>query len=341
MIYRTLNLCGDSNQSAVKQFFELNGDQLEPADTDLDLLLWSSQIDPHTIAGIDSRLKLCVDICHASENKLQGWSQVSWLDKIHSYVLVECADPDQHSKIISSDWIWNRSKAFYQHYKFLSDPVWYYTEPSDYVLPDLEKNPTKIFLMACKRYNNRPARAVIFDHVVTKYSHLGHIGHWPHQLLPSNRRGPELDLESVMKLDSHSVTKYSPVHNCFYQDSYISVYCETLEWGTTQLVTEKTWDPLIKGHFILPYGHRGLIQLIKNHGFQLPEFINYDYDLCDDDTRLDCYLQELDRLMSMSLEQWHQHWLDNLDLIKHNRSVFEKTPYRRIDFEKFMSEQKL
>lgn len=335
MIYRTLNLCQDSNRHAANQFFELNGDVLEPAEQDLDLVLWSSQVSPETVAAIPSKLKLCVDICHASENKIQGWNNVDWLDWMDSYVLVECDSDQQHAKIISSNWMFNRSKAFYQHYQFASQPVWYYTEPLDYRLCGIDKTPNRIFVMPCKRYDNRPARAAIIDHVANKWSPQGYIGHWPNRMLISNRYGSDLDLDSVLELDPSAcpVKGYSPVHNQYYQHSYISIYCETLEHGTTRLVTEKTFDPLIKGHFILPYGHRGLIQSIQNLGFELPDFVDYSYDLVNDQYRLTLYLEELDRLLNMSQQSWHQHWLDNLDIIQHNRSVFESTGYQRIDFE--------
>jgi hypothetical protein len=342
LIYRTLNLCQDSNRHAANQFFELNGDRLEPAEHDLDLVLWSSQVSPHTVAAIPGKFKLCVDICHASENKIQGWSNVDWLNWLDSYVLVECESDQPHPKIISSNWMFNRTKAFYQHHEFVSQPVWYWTDAQDYQLCGIDKTPTKIFVMPCKRYSNRPARAAIIDHINTRWSLQGHMGHWPNRMLISNRYGPDLDLDSVLRLDPAAcpVNGYSPVHNRYYQDSYISIYCETLEHGSTHLVTEKTLDPLIKGHFVLPYGYRGLIQSIQSMGFQLPDFVDYSYDSADDDSRLALYLKEVDRLMSISLGCWHQYWLDNLDIIQHNRSVFEHTEYYHIDFESLINGEK-
>lgn len=114
--------------------------------------------------------------------------------------------------------------------------------------------------------------------------------------------------------------------------------CIVKHWnmGSTQLITEKTWDPLIKGHFILPYGHQGLIKSIADLGFELPDFIDYSYDQLSDQSRPMAYIKELDRVMAITMDKWQQHWLDNLQKIQHNRNLLLNMNYHCINYEKYM-----
>ena len=125
------------------------------------------------------------------------------------------------------------------------------------------------------------------------------------------------------------------MHNEYYLDSFVSIYAETLDWGDTIMVTEKTWDPLIKGHFILPFGVCGLIQDIKSRGFVFPDFIDYTYStIADDNRRWQSYQNEVRRLISLRLDQWQDLWDRNLSILHHNREVFFQRPYHKIDWRK-------
>ena len=127
-----------------------------------------------------------------------------------------------------------------------------------------------------------------------------------------------------------------PAHNEYYAQSFISIYGETIEYGSTIAVTEKTYDPLIKGHFILPFSTVGFVDYLKGIGFRFPEFIDYHYDtVADDDTRFGHYTQEVCRLLTLDLDTWRQHWNDNIDIIEHNKKLFHLRPYDQIDFSKY------
>ena len=328
-----MNLCSTANKYIVEDVFELNGDTLSDSDHNLDLLLFDYRSNFDTVRAHDARLKLCVDLAHASENKIQGWNQVSWLGDLNSWALVEASAMDQSSRIITTPYMLNRSMAYYRNHVFKKSPPWYWTSNRDFELSDLTKEPTKIFLSPVKCYDNRPARAQIFSHLVDRYHDLGYVSYWPDSMLPPNGL-TEVTVDT--RVSYQDVQGYRPVHNCFYNDSYVSVYCETLEHGSTQLTTEKTWDPLIKGHFILPYGHQGLIKSIADLGFELPDFIDYSYDQLSDQSRPMAYIKELDRVMAITMDKWQQHWLDNLQKIQHNRNLLLNMNYHCINYEKYM-----
>ena len=118
-----------------------------------------------------------------------------------------------------------------------------------------------------------------------------------------------------------------PAHNDYYQDSFVSVYVETITFGDTyRVITEKTYDPLIKGNFILPMGYQGLVQDIRNRGFLLPDWIDYSYDILPDSTRFDAYLDAVRSLLSMDTKQLYELYNRDRSILEHNRSLFFSTP---------------
>ena len=94
------------------------------------------------------------------------------------------------------------------------------------------------------------------------------------------------------------------------------------------MITEKTWDPLIKGHFILPFSCCNFIQRLRDIGIKMPAFIDYSYDTePDNERRWQLYSAEIDRLLTMDLDTWRQHWNDNLGLLLANQRYFSNRDY--------------
>ena len=118
-----------------------------------------------------------------------------------------------------------------------------------------------------------------------------------------------------------------PVHNDYYNDSIVSIYVESLTYGTTVTsLTEKTFDPLIKGHFVLPYGYKGLIEDIKSYGFILPDWLDYSYDKYDDDVRWEKYLESVSKYINTPIEEIIELTRNDMHILHHNRSVFYNKP---------------
>jgi hypothetical protein len=136
---------------------------------------------------------------------------------------------------------------------------------------------------------------------------------------------------------SYNYWGYCPPHNAYYQDTFISIYGETIEVGDIILATEKTYDPLIKGHFILPFSTSGFINQLRQKGIQFPSFINYSYDeIQDDDRRFNQYQSEIERLLSLSIEIWRQLYDDNIEILHQNQLWFYLKDYERVDLTKFI-----
>ena len=322
-------------------FLDFNQDTVEFVDDNADVVLFdSNQNVPN-----DGKIKICVDLAHANENKIQGWSNIGWINDPGVFVLQECCDPEfQHPRIISYDFIWNRSKAYYTNEKFVHCArPWYYNSPENYRLQALAgaDKKTRIFLSANKLHrSNTVFRQRLAEALqTTKYNNLGY--QRSDLALFGNHVMPDAETVQVLMGSGHvpNVQGYMPVHNAYYNETFLSVYGETFEHGTSYIVTEKTLDPLLKGHFVLPFANAGFIEYTKSQGWRLPNFINYSYDSVDDDhTRFTLYCQELDRLLGLSMNEWRQHWVDNLDILQYNRNQLHKRDYDRVDLAQLLKD---
>lgn len=127
--------------------------------------------------------------------------------------------------------------------------------------------------------------------------------------------------------------KWYPVGDQYYNTSYVSVYVESsIESGDpsgTYCVSEKTFDPLVKGNFILPFSNPHFVKNIQQwYGFKMPDWINYSYDDIENtDDRMTAFLEEVKRIHSLSIEQLHEYYLRDKHILEHNRQVFINRPY--------------
>jgi len=142
---------------------------------------------------------------------------------------------------------------------------------------------------------------------------LSHLKHWP-GFYSDSAYGNILVSQSLKDFESHlggSVGfDWAPIHNAYYEQSVISIYTETVT-SNTRLedkvtgLTEKTWNPIVKGHFIMPFGYCGMITDIKDkYGIQLPPFIDYSYDVYENDlARWFAYKQCVTKTLNISSEE--------------------------------------
>ena len=92
-------------------------------------------------------------------------------------------------------------------------------------------------------------------------------------------------------------------------------------------ITEKTFEPLLKGHFIMPFANSGTIQRLRDLGFRFPDFIDYSYDTIDDVRWRFAVFQ---KLVKDTLQlPWAKLYQDNFDIIEHNRNQLYNLDYDR------------
>jgi hypothetical protein len=98
-------------------------------------------------------------------------------------------------------------------------------------------------------------------------------------------------------------------------------------------VTEKTFEPLIKGHFVLPFANPGTVDRILDLGFRLPDFIDYSYDeILNVDERFTAFKKVVVNAMQLD---WNNLYIKNKDIIMHNRQQLFDLDYDRSILELF------
>lgn len=124
---------------------------------------------------------------------------------------------------------------------------------------------------------------------------------------------------------------WHPIANRYFRSSFVSVFIETIVDSTreqTSILSEKIFDPLIKGHFILPFGFQGLIQEIIDFGFILPNWIDYGYDsIADTELRFKQFVRSFKSLRTLDYGKLIELYQRDRYMLEHNRNIFHNKPY--------------
>jgi hypothetical protein len=337
-----------------RMFFDLNKNDCEFI-TDLDqavdiqLLEVDRPLSFPPEVRANAKLAIKLSIFHNCEYQVEGTVHDTPKDCI--IITNAVSKYNNHPNLIHNDFLFNRTKAYYLGFNFGPETRrWYFYNQQAFVTPEIvgADYKTKIYVAPNKTYLNNPWRVIKFRPQLVQllldlFGDLGYIGEndliknlflIPHVQMPDCQ-----DLSQVVLSARNQKYQfgYCPPHNEYYKNTFISIYGETIEHGPSIAVTEKTYDPLIKGHFILPFSCAGFIDHLLHLGFQLPDFINYEYDKqTDDQKRFDAYSAEVKRLLNLDLDTWREHWDNNLDIIRHNQSIFFDRDYDRVDFSKIL-----
>jgi hypothetical protein len=218
--------------------------------------------------------------------------------------------PIENTTIVQWDFMWNRIKSYYTE-SIPHDLALHHFDRGTYNLFDLdftEKRSKKFLSLLGREYG---ARKDLYE--IVKNHDEGYI---------SNRsRGIFLEGSPV-------IGAFSPVPNHFYQDSYFSIYVESNYYQHSLIhLTEKTFEPLLKGHFILPITNVGCINRLEDMGFQFPDSIDHTYDVITDHAqRMEYVIKEFEKLLMVDLPDMYYH---HRDLLQHNRDCINEIPYDR------------
>lgn len=231
------------------------------------------------------------------------------------------------------DMMWNRQKAFFTDFKYeFIGMAWTrgVTNETMYeIAPLVKRIGARKFLSPTRIYR----QDILAPRMIARCALLCTIPHddsYFSDTFVDKILYPQQQTEGVMNLiKTYHGGTWFPVANRYYEDSYISAYVETITNGTdTGIVTEKTYDPLIKGHYILPFSYQNFLDDVRGIGFWLPDWIDYSYDRMEDfGNRLKTYLHEIIRLSKIPTDEIHNRWLHDRDNLERNRDVFFNRPY--------------
>jgi hypothetical protein len=302
-------------------FFDLNNQPYDFVDDGHNVVLgWNR----------DDKPKIILDIWHNVENQSNRYD--AWLDDDRVHIITNVQSPIKRQRVYFVDFLLNRTKAYYSDFQFHADTdLWYWQGRDFYVNRQIDCGEHKTMILVAPNRCYYVAQEPLSRHyrfklvdVLQQFTNLG----WVSDPLLFSNHDASID-SKLPPIKPHQ--GYNPIHQDYYNRSFISVYGETIEQGEDIVVTEKTYEPLIKGHFILPFSNQGFISYLRSMGIRLPNFIDYSYDESKTpDTRWQRYQEEIKRLMSMPITTWQKHWSENIDLLKHNQDWF-KRPYDQVD----------
>lgn len=256
-----------------------------------------------------SKFVVLYDLLNIGDHELEIYKdQVNKFNHRNKIYLTVNQSPNiqVNCRVVRWDFMWNRFIAYY-HERYFVEGLHHYT-PNAYIIPRISLRPfrSKEFISLYRR------RDILRDALFDVVSHFnGYVSNGP----------------LGITLENNPVPGFKPIDNDFYDDSYFSIYVES-NYDRTNLIhlTEKTYDPLIKGHMILPITNPGAIAYLKTKGFELPNEINYSYDnILNQQTRFDAVIKEFKLLLDCA----RSVYMENADKIKHNQNVFREKNYDR------------
>lgn len=264
-----------------------------------------------------------------------------WKPHVKNVVLVDLNK--RNTSQIHYDFCWNRQKAYFVDYdKFdLTDRLW--SERATKKMYQLTAIPRhsiedtkhlKKFLLVGRTDKDRHDSPRNFyrlklQNTITNKNDVIY-SNWNDESL--SILYPEEQLYTKMIDLKNNFRGWWPVANAYYNNTFISLYVETLLLTNNKVcsvVTEKTFDPIIKGHFILPFGYQGLVEDILEYGFKLPDWIDYSYDdVADVEERFYKYLQSFNKLRELDIKTLVDlHTRDRENILEYNRNLFFTKPY--------------
>jgi hypothetical protein len=113
-----------------------------------------------------------------------------------------------------------------------------------------------------------------------------------------------------------------------YTSACLNIITETTSRNDTPQLTEKSFKPILAGQFFIMIGSRGLIQYMRDIGFDVfDDVINHSYDSIEDDReRIAAAIKELDWLDQVDLFELHaqckerfvknQQWLKSPEFVE-------------------------
>lgn len=281
---------------------------------------------------------------HATEVSLSSFNmgeKEPWLPYTKNIIVVDINL--KNTEEIPYNFLWNRQKAYFVDYdKFdMSGRLWttraskkmFMLRPIPSFESDIPKDLKKFLFTGRTSVTRNEEPRNIFRlklKELVKSADDSFYSDWNPENL--NLLWPEEKIFETMEELYENFEGWYPVANEYYVNSFVSAYVETIvntDNTTHSLLTEKTLDPLIKGHFILPFGYTGMIQDIKDFGFKLPEWIDYSYDkIFNIEERFNAYVDSFLKLRSLDLPKFIEyHNRDRVEILEYNRNLFFTKPY--------------
>ena len=216
------------------------------------------------------------------------------------------------AEVLEWDYLFNRTKMLYTEQHRLSSrrsDLQYHEPYSTYELTSIRGDVIhKHFLSLARSMTSFRPR--LLDHLIKNFENKGTIG-----------------CRALGKIIDNEFRGYTPLPQAIYDQTFCSIYVESTTDNEISFVTEKTFETLIKGNFVLPFSDANFINtLVSRYGFSFPDIIDYTYG--DD---FDKFLRSIDRLCSQPIGDLRDYYINNIHLLESNRQVFFDRPYHTVN----------
>lgn len=229
------------------------------------------------------------------------------------------------NNVLHFDFYWNRTKAAYLDKR----TSWKQTAAGNYNQWPIQTARRPGAVLSLYGTNNWHIKSNLYN----KVKHLSgyHSGRDSVTSLPS-----ECGITDMTQLAS------TPPAKKFFDDTYVSAQIESMCIGPSILYSEKTYDHLIQGRFVINFGPKGYYHNLVRHGWALPVGLDLSWDSIEDDRndqnlihlepRFQAYINCLLDLTS-DMERLHNLFMSNIDVFVHNQQQLEQKPYDIISLE--------
>lgn len=217
------------------------------------------------------------------------------------------------------DYVWNRAKrAYLDHapgWKMSSNPRAYQQHPLNF-----DRREQKF--MSLNRAVN--AYRVLLLQLLKPYEDQGFLSHVNSSKILSNQYVDTQLIQQGINI---------PPDREYFDKSYMSFQVESQYSGVESIIfTEKTYDHLIQGRLVLNFGPPGFYRALEKDGWRLPVNIDLTFDSIEHDhQRWLKYADSVESLVKLSLNDLHDLFLLNRDVIEHNYEMLRTKPYDYID----------
>lgn len=251
---------------------------------------------------------------HRFNSILDGLSDLSNIIIITTAPFLEFRVP-----VIVSYFMINRTCAFYNRYP--SNMYWLRHIDDAYTLRNINWGFKRSSIYVSPSRSHTDHRERLSNLLLSRYSDKGHVG----AVFAGRVLKSQLD-------ETDLVTGYVPIHNSYYNNTYMSIYTESVT-DNYVMPSEKTFEPMLKGHWVLPFSSQNFISAMKTLGFEFPEFIDYSYEYeANIECRYQLYENEIHRLMGIPMHEYSLLWDKHQDILLHNRNeLFKFRPLKNID----------
>ena len=229
--------------------------------------------------------------------------------------------------VVHFDFYWNRAKSAYLDKR----PLWKQLDANNYNQWPIETARRPGAVLSLYGKNNW----AIKQHLYYQIKHLSgyHSGHDADTSLPSDTNITDLSMLTA-----------TPPARKYFDNTYISAQIESLSKGPTVLYSEKTYDHLIQGRFVMNFGPKHFYRTLVNNGWKLPVGVDYSWDNIHDieenqhthivqtEPRFHAYTKCLVELAS-DIERLHNLFIANIDVFAHNQEQLRQKSYDIISLE--------